>query len=199
LSITHHHSILMFRKIFVILISCIFSIHISQIPGLRNYNENDGLNSSYTYRLKQDNNGFIWIGSDNGLFRFDGKEFKQYGKEEGLMNIEVIDCEPLPNGEVFLIPYLNDFAYLKNEKIINLSFSRSLKNQFANSLARTDRNGNKLYLYSTNNPKSILTYENGAFKTQTVTLNYGQKNVNAFKYDFHRNILYMRIILKIMS
>lgn len=182
----------MFRKIFVILISCIFSIHISQIPGLRNYNENDGLNSSYTYRLKQDNNGFIWIGSDNGLFRFDGKEFKQYGKEEGLMNIEVIDCEPLPNGEVFLIPYLNDFAYLKNEKIINLSFSRSLKNQFANSLARTDRNGNKLYLYSTNNPKSILTYENGAFKTQTVTLNYGQKNVNAFKYDFHRNILYMR-------
>lgn len=182
----------MFRKIFVTLLCCIFSIHISQIPGLRNYNENDGLNSSYTYRLKQDNNGFIWIGSDNGLFRFDGKEFKQYGKEEGLMNIEVIDCEPLPNGEVFLIPYLNDFAYLKNGKIINLSFSRLLKNQLANSLAKTDRNGNTLYLYSTNNPKSILTYENGTVKTQTVRFNYDKKDVDAFKYDFRRNILYMR-------
>ncbi len=59
----------MYRKIFTFLFVFIFIINFAQIAGLLNYNENNGLNASYTYHLRQDSNGFIWIGSDNGLFK----------------------------------------------------------------------------------------------------------------------------------
>ncbi|ASW73277.1 hypothetical protein IQ37_03965 [Chryseobacterium piperi] len=102
-------------------------LSIAQIPGLVNYSEEDGLNSSYTYTINQDDNGFIWIGSDNGLFRFDGKEFKQYNKKNGLKNIDVLGCNPLSNGENFIMPYLSDFAYLKNGKVINSDHNKELR------------------------------------------------------------------------
>lgn len=167
------------------------SLFFAQIPGMVNYNEADGLNSSYTYHLRQDKNGFIWIGSDNGLFRFDGKDFKQYGKKEGLKNIDIISCEPLPNGEVFILPFLNDFAYLKNEKIINLNIDDYLKNQFSGSIPRITRDGNRLYLYGTGNPQNIFTYENGKVKKTPVLLEYKKRRLSTLQYDFRTQNLYL--------
>lgn len=156
-----------------------------------NYNEEDGLNCSYTYHLRQDKNGFIWIGSDNGLFRFDGKEFKQYGKEEGLKNVDIISCEPLPNGEVFILPFLNDFAYLKKGRVINLNINDYLKNQFSSSIPKITRDGNKLYLYGTTNPQNIFTYENGKVKKTPILLDYKQRGLLTVQYDFRTQNLYL--------
>jgi len=184
----------MHRNTFIIFFIYLFSLslHYSQIPGLINFNENDGLNSSYTYRLKQDDNGFIWIGSDNGLFRFDGKEFKRYGKEEGLRNIDVITCEPLSNGEIFIMPYLNDFAYLKNGKIFNYPINLYLKNQFTNSFPLTNRDKSRLYLYNPSNPRNIFIYENGKVKKEFISINYEKKDLIAFKYDFRLHTLFLK-------
>lgn len=33
---------------------------------------NQGLATTYVTHVAQDNRGFIWVGSDNGLYRFDG-------------------------------------------------------------------------------------------------------------------------------
>ncbi|MBB6370321.1 histidine kinase [Chryseobacterium shigense] len=157
-----------------------------------NYNEEDGLNSSYTYHLRQDKNGFIWIGSDNGLFRFDGKEFKRYGKEEGLKNIDIISCEPLPNGDVFILPFLNDFAYLKNGRVINLNINDYLKNQFSSSIPKITRDGNRLYLYGNGNPKNIFTYENGKVKKIPIRLDYRKREFLTIKYDSRTQNLYLK-------
>ncbi|KFF21705.1 hypothetical protein IW22_07135 [Chryseobacterium sp. JM1] len=167
------------------------SLFFAQIPGMVNYNEEDGLNSSYTYHLRQDKNGLIWIGSDNGLFRFDGKDFKQYGKEEGLKNIDIISCEPLPNGEVFILPFLNDFAYLKNGRVINLNINDYLKNQFSSSIPKITRDGNRLYLYSTQSPRNIFIYENGKVKKNPILLNYNKREFSTVQYDFRTQNLYL--------
>lgn len=163
----------------------------AQIPGMVNYTEQDGLECSYTYHLRQDKNGFIWIGSDNGLFRFDGKEFKQYGKKEGLKNIDIISCEPLPNGEVFILPFLNDFAYLKNGKVINLNINDYVKNQFSNSIPKITHNGNILYLYDYTSPQNILIYENGKVKRIPISLHYAQRKIGTVKFDFKTRNLYL--------
>ncbi|MCJ8154868.1 histidine kinase [Chryseobacterium sp. SSA4.19] len=182
----------MYVKLFFIFIALSFSIYQSQIPGLINYNENDGLNSSYNYHLRQDKEGFIWIGSDNGLFKFDGKEFRQYGKEDGLKNIEVISCEPLPNGEVFIIPFLNDFAYLKNGKIINSDINNHLKYQLGSSIPGVERDGNRLYLYSMKNPKNLIVYENGKIKKIPLLINFHGKPYYTLKFDVRNKILYLQ-------
>lgn len=125
-----------------------------------NYNEEDGLNNSYTYSLSQDRNGFLWVGSDNGMFRFDGKEFKHFNNKHGLKNIETLSCIPLSNGEIFIVPFLNDFAYLKNGRIINSDSNSELKKiQFThNPDGYVD--GNSLYLFSSYNPNNISIYRN---------------------------------------
>ena len=38
----------------------------------------DGLASCYTYCITQDSSGFIWVGTGNGLNRYDGYEFKTF-------------------------------------------------------------------------------------------------------------------------
>lgn len=156
-----------------------------------NYSDEEGLNCSYTYHLRQDKNGFIWIGSDNGLFRFDGKEFKQYGKKEGLKNIDIISCEPLSNGEVFILPFLNDFAYLKNDRVINLNINDYVKNQFSSSIPKVTRNRNRLYFYENFNPQNIFIYENGKVKKIPVPLNYEKKSFATLRFEPHTYDLYL--------
>jgi len=181
------------RKIPILLFLIFFSpFYFCQIPGLINYNESDGLTCSYTYRMKQDYNGFMWIGTDNGLFRFDGKEFRQYGIKEGLKNIEVITCEPLPNGEIFIVPFLNDFTYLKNGKIINSTLNKYLSNPFSGYVPIMTHNGNTLYLHSAKDPKELFIYENEQLKRYPISIDYKNRFLQAFKFDYYTNTLYLK-------
>ncbi len=49
----------------------------------RNYGPDDGLNTAVSVIL-QDRTGFLWVGTGNGLFRYDGAHFQRFGLEEGL-------------------------------------------------------------------------------------------------------------------
>src|SRR5678815_4112978 len=70
----------------LILAICLGSfIHsFSQDFQFRNFTELNGLPSSETYHAIQDRSGFIWIGTDNGVARFDGGEFVVFNKSTGL-------------------------------------------------------------------------------------------------------------------
>ena len=40
------------------------------------YSYKDGLNTSWVYSVYKDSKGFLWICSNNGLFRYDGYNFR---------------------------------------------------------------------------------------------------------------------------
>jgi diguanylate cyclase (GGDEF)-like protein len=48
--------------------------------------------------LLQDRTGYIWAGTDNGLFRYDGSEFSHFGRAEGLPNTEIHSLAESPDG-----------------------------------------------------------------------------------------------------
>lgn len=185
------------KKLFIFLIiSNIFllsSIFFAQIPGLVNYSEEEGLNSSYTYTLSQDLSGFIWIGSDNGLFRFDGKEFKQYNKKDGLKNIEVLSCDQLSNGEVFILSFLNDFAYLKDGKIINSDLNKELKKIHFEHNPSIYVHKDAVYMYAPSNPKNIYIYRNGKVNTIPLFINNNKSSNScyAISFDLANHLLYL--------
>ncbi|GAB4341735.1 MAG: hypothetical protein OHK0038_21450 [Flammeovirgaceae bacterium] len=54
----------------------------SQQYKIQIYQTEDGLPSNFTKGIIQDKEGFIWIATDNGISRFDGKNFQNY--REGL-------------------------------------------------------------------------------------------------------------------
>ena len=55
-------------------------------PYFRNYTTDNGLASPEIHDIIQDNKGYIWIATDNGVSRFDGYQFKNYSAKEGLNN-----------------------------------------------------------------------------------------------------------------
>lgn len=70
--------------IFLLVAVCLHSF--SQTVDLRfkSFNLNDELSSYQINDLAQDQFGFVWLGTNNGLFRFDGHELKKYLTPEEL-------------------------------------------------------------------------------------------------------------------
>src|SRR5579883_1750571 len=52
--------------------------------GFRHYGESEGLQNLAIISLAQDGRGFIWAGSEAGLYRYDGTRFRLMGAAEGL-------------------------------------------------------------------------------------------------------------------
>ena len=57
----------------------------------RSYGANDGLLNTTILQLLQDTHGFIWAGTDDGLYRYDGYRFDSFGVDQGLPSA-VIDA-----------------------------------------------------------------------------------------------------------
>lgn len=74
-------------KQFLIVIGlCYGHLLFAQQVVYKNYTPNDGLASNETYTLLSDKQGYIWIGTDRGLSRFDGKNFQTFSTQDGLPN-----------------------------------------------------------------------------------------------------------------
>jgi ligand-binding sensor domain-containing protein len=54
-----------------------------EVPIIR-FTEKDGLPHAIVYRVMQDSKGYLWVSTDNGLSRFDGSQFVNYTKSDGL-------------------------------------------------------------------------------------------------------------------
>jgi ligand-binding sensor domain-containing protein/signal transduction histidine kinase len=48
----------------------------AQTPAYKHYDVSNGLPTNEVYEIKQDSKGFLWIGCDAGLVRYNGNEFK---------------------------------------------------------------------------------------------------------------------------
>lgn len=69
-----------FMPIGVILI---FGLNLqAQTPDFTILNTNNGLPSNNVYQVFQDKTGFIWLATEEGLFRFDGMQYLSYHKTE---------------------------------------------------------------------------------------------------------------------
>jgi signal transduction histidine kinase/ligand-binding sensor domain-containing protein len=68
----------------------------------RHFGPDDGLNTAVS-RLVQDRAGFLWVGTGNGLFRYDGARFQRFGVEDGLPSPSVRCLEESPDGTLWVV------------------------------------------------------------------------------------------------
>ncbi|HKG14572.1 MAG TPA: two-component regulator propeller domain-containing protein, partial [Pyrinomonadaceae bacterium] len=72
-----------------------------QLP-VRAYTTTDGLARDFVSRIFQDSNGFIWFCTTEGLSRFDGYRFTNYGTAQGLPSRLVYDFLETRRGVYFV-------------------------------------------------------------------------------------------------
>ncbi|HTN16330.1 MAG TPA: hypothetical protein VL092_01520, partial [Chitinophagaceae bacterium] len=105
----------------------------AQIPGMRKYTQLDGFRANTGYAIRQDKKGYLWIGTDNGGVRFDGKTFKELQQIHHSDNPEILECTPLPGNRIVCIPITGDIYILDHDTVINADKAPALKKQSAQS------------------------------------------------------------------
>jgi len=61
-----------------------------------------GLGNLNVNCMAQDQSGYLWIGTQNGLYRYDGREFREFGAAEGLSGHVVQSLFDGPDGTLFV-------------------------------------------------------------------------------------------------
>jgi ligand-binding sensor domain-containing protein len=77
------------------------SLILAQRFSFIEYNTNKGLPQSQVNTIAQDNVGYLWIGTYGGLARFDGENFKNFGRNKGLLNNRVTKLAVI-NGVLYI-------------------------------------------------------------------------------------------------
>jgi ligand-binding sensor domain-containing protein len=62
---------------------------------VRNYTVEDGLTQTYANILAEDHEGYLWVGTEGGVSRFDGTEFTNYQSVDGLPTGLVFAVHPI--------------------------------------------------------------------------------------------------------
>lgn len=84
-----------------------------------NYQRSNGFPGNKVYCLFQDKQGYIWMGTENGLVSYNGYEFKTYTTRDGLPDNEVLFLNEDKQGRLWIITFTTEVCYLWKGKICN--------------------------------------------------------------------------------
>jgi two-component sensor histidine kinase len=106
------------------LLLILFMSHACQAQQLKYtaFTVSDGLPSNNVYRCIQDNSGFLWVATDAGIARFDGKRFQVFTTEQGLPDNDVLEVIKENSGRIWVNCFKQNPAYFDE-----------VKNRFVNS------------------------------------------------------------------
>ena len=74
-------------------------------PGtypFRTYGSESGLGSLAAMRLAQDNDGYLWVATQDGAYRYDGTRFERFGLGEGLPSTFISSLRAVRDGSVWV-------------------------------------------------------------------------------------------------
>lgn len=103
--------------IIVIRVCVIFSQENLDNYIVQHYTTADGLASNHVYCGVEDDNGYIWLATDNGISRFDGKRFKTYDVKDGLKNQDIPSIYKFDNKIIVLS--FNGVDVIEDGKVVS--------------------------------------------------------------------------------
>src|SRR5437879_5882446 len=74
----------------------------AQRYSYRQYGPSQGLTDLSITCLLQDRAGYIWAGTLNGLFRYDGTAFRKFDRADGLPGSEILGLAAAPDGVLWV-------------------------------------------------------------------------------------------------
>lgn len=80
----------LFLNIFIVVFLGTSFCHSQSQPVFKKINQSSGLTNGNINSIAKEKNGFVWIGTNNGLNKFDGKEVKVYNKQNSALTSDDI-------------------------------------------------------------------------------------------------------------
>jgi signal transduction histidine kinase/ligand-binding sensor domain-containing protein/CheY-like chemotaxis protein len=74
----------------------------AQRYSFKHYGQEQGLSNLAIECMLQDRAGYLWIGTQNGLFRYDGAGFTEFGGDDGLPSSSIEALTETPDGEFWV-------------------------------------------------------------------------------------------------
>lgn len=96
----------------------LFALAIASCPVMgqqftfRNYGQDEGLRNLDVFGLEEDNDGLLWLATENGLFRYDGAGFHRFGQQDGIGESLVLGLHKDSSGRIWVTT--NDHLYFFN-------------------------------------------------------------------------------------
>ncbi len=84
-----------------------------------NYSTSDGLPSNNVYSITTDNDGFLWMGTDVGVIKFDGRKFKIFSVEDGIPSNDVYQLFCDKQNRIWISSFKSDVVYIKNNEVFS--------------------------------------------------------------------------------
>lgn len=84
-----------------------------------NYRVEQGFAATNAYGLLEDSIGYLWIGSENGVFRFNGSGFKKYTTHDGLPDNEILSFIKGPDSKIWMLPFSGTLCYMQHGQIFS--------------------------------------------------------------------------------
>lgn len=106
-------------KILFLLLSAVSTTCYAQTAYIQHFNIDDGLPSNSCNFTMQDAQGYIWIATDAGVSRFDGKLFKNFSIDDGLPDNQILQIKQDSKGRVWFLSFNGKLSYFLNGKIYN--------------------------------------------------------------------------------
>lgn len=75
---------------------------LAQRYSFKLYGQEEGLQSLTVQALLQDTTGFIWVGTENGLYRYDGAGFARFRPADGLPDRRIWSLHESPDGTLWV-------------------------------------------------------------------------------------------------
>ncbi len=126
-----------FRNISFFMVFFVFFTSVqSQFYSEKLFTVDDGLPQSIVNTIMKDSFGYIWVGTNEGIARFDGKTFKSYNQENGYpfhLITGIIETKP---GVLWIADYGSGLFELKNDQTRHIVFDSSLKDFHVNFLVK---------------------------------------------------------------
>ncbi|WP_316815353.1 two-component regulator propeller domain-containing protein [Pedobacter nyackensis] len=110
----------------IILLACSFFAY-PQTTHLQHFSTKNGLPSNNCYYTLQDTKGYLWVATDAGVSRFDGKVFENFSIDDGLPDNQILQLKEDKSGKIWFLALNGQLSYFFNGKIYNENNDKLLK------------------------------------------------------------------------
>src|SRR5664279_940308 len=197
------------KLLFVLIFVHVFTEISGQDYFFRQYGPADGLGNSFIYSLNQGNDGYLWIGTAEGLYRFNGFEFQHFTEKDSLTENFITTIYKDFSGGLWLghmnsgITYVKDSRFSKviNSVVVNSSIT-SITEADTGTMWFSTQNGNIIVLNSNKKLVRVPTTLSNEFifNIKHVSANYflvgTQENLYIMEYQKYSNSLTEKIKIK---